>query len=82
MATYDDLAAELGIDLSDPNEALVRDLALADDGFLEDLVRLRKDRGMTQQDVAEALGRALSDVIEFESLGADHRFQPSGGTPP
>lgn len=71
MSTFDDLARELGIDLSDPEVQLARDLSDADDELLETLVKIRKARGMTQQDVANALGRHKSSVSNFERLGAD-----------
>lgn len=71
MSSYDEIARELGIDMDDPEEQLARDLAIADDELLEELVRLRHECGMSQQDVATALGRHRSAISNFERLGSD-----------
>ncbi|MCK2218123.1 helix-turn-helix domain-containing protein [Actinomadura sp. ATCC 31491] len=65
------VAALLGIDLDDPevqreNAAIDRDMRL-----IETLVRIRKERGLTQADVAERMGRSQPAVSDFERLGGD-----------
>lgn len=71
MDAYGQIATELDIDLDDPEEQLARDLAQEDDRLLEQLVAYRRALGVTQQDVANALGRHKSAVSNFERLGAD-----------
>ncbi|MEU1954036.1 helix-turn-helix domain-containing protein [Nocardia rhamnosiphila] len=71
---YEDLAAQLGIDLSEPTDALARDLIEADDQLLEDLVRLRKQSGLRPAEVARRMGRDRSAVTQFEKLTADPRL--------
>lgn len=74
MNDFDDLARALGIDLESHDEQLGRMLALADDDFLEDLVALRRAKGLTQQAVATRMKRDKSVVSRFENLGADPRL--------
>ncbi|WP_194813753.1 helix-turn-helix transcriptional regulator [Nocardia sp. XZ_19_385] len=71
MDSFEDLERQLGIDMSDPREALAADLVAADDELLEELVRLRKQSGMSKADVAAAIGRHRSVVTNFEKLTAD-----------
>lgn len=71
MSTFEDLCRELGVDLSDPETRLAWDLAGTGDGLLEALVAIRKARGLTRQDMADALGRRRSYVSAFECLAAD-----------
>lgn len=74
MDVFDDLARQLGIDPDSPEEQLGRALALADDDFLEALVRLRREKRMTQQQVADRMKRDKSAVSRFENLGSDPRL--------
>ncbi|MGW3344514.1 helix-turn-helix domain-containing protein [Nonomuraea rubra] len=65
------LAELLGIDLADPdvqreNAAIDRDMRL-----VETLVTIRKQRGLTQAEVAERMGRSQPAVSDFERLGGD-----------
>ncbi|NUW33520.1 helix-turn-helix transcriptional regulator [Nonomuraea sp. SMC257] len=65
------IAELLGIDLDDPqvqreNAAIDRDMRL-----IETLVGIRRQRGMTQADVAERMGRSQPAVSDFERLGGD-----------
>ncbi|MGR6922284.1 helix-turn-helix domain-containing protein [[Actinomadura] parvosata] len=65
------LAELLGIDLTDPdvqreNAAIDRDMRL-----IETLVAIRRQRGLTQAEVAERMGRSQPAVSDFERLGGD-----------
>ncbi|MDA0633995.1 helix-turn-helix transcriptional regulator [Nonomuraea sp. MCN248] len=65
------IAELLDIDLEDPevqreNAAIDRDMRL-----IETLVSVRRQRGMTQADVAERMGRSQPAVSDFERLGGD-----------
>ncbi len=65
------IAELLGIDLDDPevqreNAAIDRDMRL-----IETLVGIRRQRGLTQSDVAERMGRSQPAVSDFERLGGD-----------
>jgi transcriptional regulator with XRE-family HTH domain len=65
------IAELLGIDLDDPevqreNAAIDRDMRL-----IESLVTMRKQRGLTQAEVAERMGRSQPAVSDFERLGGD-----------
>ncbi|WP_440221213.1 helix-turn-helix domain-containing protein [Dietzia sp. MNB45] len=74
MDVFDDLAAQLGIDPDSPEERLGRALALADDDFLETLVSLRRQKRLTQQEVADRMKRDKSAVSRFENLGSDPKL--------
>ena len=74
MDVFDDLAAQLGIDPDSPEERLGRALALADDDFLEALVSLRRQKRLTQQEVADRMKRDKSAVSRFENLGSDPKL--------
>lgn len=74
MGIYEELAEEYGVDLSDPSASLAAALAKADDDFLEDLVALRRETGLTQTQVAQAIGRNKSTICNFERLGTDPRL--------
>ncbi|WP_214327830.1 helix-turn-helix domain-containing protein [Nonomuraea sediminis] len=65
------VAELLGIDLDDPqvqreNDAIERDMRL-----IETLVTVRKQRHLTQAEVAERMGRSQPAVSDFERLGGD-----------
>jgi transcriptional regulator with XRE-family HTH domain len=67
----DHIAELLGIDATDPavqqeSEAVDRDMRL-----VETLVRLRRERGLTQAQVAQLMGRSQPAVSDFERLGGD-----------
>jgi transcriptional regulator with XRE-family HTH domain len=65
------IAELLGIDLDEPevqreNAAIDRDMRL-----VETLVNVRRQRGLTQTEVAERMGRSQPAVSDFERLGGD-----------
>lgn len=64
----------LGIDDSDPLSRLAGDLVDGDMRLIERLIEMRHKSGMTQADVAEALGRSQASVANFERLGNDPRL--------
>jgi transcriptional regulator with XRE-family HTH domain len=66
-----ELHAAAGIDPNAPEYQLRKALARADSSLLNDLVRMRKDKGLTQQIVAERMNRDKSAVSNFERLGID-----------
>jgi transcriptional regulator with XRE-family HTH domain len=71
MSELDDL---LGIDSSDPGAALAEELVRGDFAWVDQLVRLRKQRGLSQMQVAEAMGRSQSVVSDIETMGSDPRL--------
>ncbi|WP_053089972.1 helix-turn-helix domain-containing protein [Kocuria sp. HSID16901] len=60
----------LGIDPSDPAVRRAEVLYNEDADMLEQLVQIRKDKGLTQQQVADAMGVTQPTVAAFE--GYDH----------
>ncbi len=61
----------LGIDHSDPTQQLAERLVAADDNLLDQLVELRKSKGLTQRDVADRLGVDQSAIARIESGDRD-----------
>ena len=70
----DDLAGALGIDADDPDVRRAEMLAEADHRLLGSLVRLRKDRGVTQVALAERLGISQASVASFEKYDNDPKL--------
>jgi transcriptional regulator with XRE-family HTH domain len=68
MDAIDDLEARLA---RDPYTPLREHLALNDDQLLEALVTMRKEKNLTQEQVAERMNRSKTAVSNFERLGAD-----------
>lgn len=71
MSSLKDL---LGIDDKNPLSRLAGDLVENDMRLIESLIQMRKDSGMTQDQVAEILGRSQASVANFERLGNDPRL--------
>ena len=69
-----DLEEILGIDPSDPEMMRAMALAEGDHQFLRRLVGLRRELGLTQQDVAERLGIRQATVAAFESYDNDPKL--------
>ncbi|WP_433600609.1 helix-turn-helix domain-containing protein [Nocardia sp. CA-135953] len=75
MNADDDLDELIGIDMSDPREALAHDLVEADHEMLEKLVDLRKNVvKITASQVAHDIGRNRSVITQFEKLTSDPRL--------
>jgi DNA-binding XRE family transcriptional regulator len=64
----------LGIDPSDPEMMRAMALAEGDHQFLRALVELRRELGLTQQDVAEKLGIRQATVAAFERYDNDPKL--------
>lgn len=69
-----DLDELLGIDPQDPAQAEASRDVQEFTTLIESLVRLRKDQGLTQKDVAEAMGTTQSAVSDIESIAGDPRI--------
>lgn len=65
------LENEAGLDPYSQDYQLRQSLAEEDDNLLERLVRIRKAKGLSQQDVADRMNRNRSAVCNFERLGHD-----------
>lgn len=70
----DALLAELGLDPHDVNVRLAMDLAQENHDLIIDLIRLRREQGLTQIDIAERLGVTQSSISGFERAGNDPRL--------
>jgi transcriptional regulator with XRE-family HTH domain len=57
-----------------PAQRRAKELAKADYRLLIGLVKVRKERGMTQQDVADKLGVSQPTVADFERQDADPKL--------
>lgn len=57
----------LSINLSDPLQELAARLVEEDDALLDDLVTIRKWRGLTQEDVSRRMGISQGAVARIES---------------
>lgn len=68
MTRLDDL---LGEEFDTPEARLALELAREDQHLLAELVSLRKARGLSQLQVAEALGLSQATISAFERLGND-----------
>lgn len=71
MGLHEDLDTLLGIRDTDEYGTLRDRLADADDCLLEELVTLRKQKRLTQEEVALRMGRSKTAVSNFERLGSD-----------
>lgn len=71
MFDLEDIERAAGMDPDSADYRLRQQLAAADDALLESLVQMRKDKGLTQQDVATRLGRDKATVSNFERLDVD-----------
>ncbi|MEE3755298.1 helix-turn-helix domain-containing protein [Mycobacterium intracellulare] len=78
MSAYDELLRELDeageLDAVHAADKLAEHLACEDLAFLRELVALRRQAGLRQEDVALAWGRHKSAVCQFEKLGHDPRL--------
>jgi transcriptional regulator with XRE-family HTH domain len=71
MSEIDDL---LGIEEADELDALASELVSADLAWVTQLVARRKQLGLTQADVARAMGRSQSVVSDIETMSSDPRL--------
>ncbi len=70
----DPLLERLGIDPQDPLLHLATHNADQDYRLLFSLIRMRRDRGLTQQDVADKMGVTQATVSAFEKMDADPKL--------
>lgn len=68
------IAELLGIDSTDPDFVLARRLVRGDDKLLDDLVGMRRSKGLTQSDIGELMGVSQSAVARIESGERDPRL--------
>lgn len=70
----DEIDIFLGSDTASDGDALADELVRADFAWIDQLVRLRKLTGMTQQQVAQAMGSSQSVVSDIETMSSDPRL--------
>jgi len=73
-ADLENLATLIGIDLDSPEQQRAVELVRRDREFLAALVKVRKDRGLTQEDVAVLLGVRQPTVAAFERQEGDPKL--------
>lgn len=71
MGKESKLLEMLGIDLDDAGQRLHVHLAAEDHALIQELIRMRHEKGLRQADVAEKMQRDKSSVSNFERLGGD-----------
>lgn len=71
MATLHEV---LGFGVSSREERRARALVRADRKFLRDLIAIRKQSGLSQQDVADRLGISQASVAAFERYDNDPKL--------
>lgn len=69
-----DIRELLGIDTEDPMNQLAYDLVVADEKLVTELINIRRDGHLSQQDVADRLGVSQSAVARIESGERDPRL--------
>lgn len=69
-----DLDELLGINSDDPVQALADRLVRADDSLLDDLIAMRRRRGLSQAEVGDLMGIGQSAVARIESGERDPRL--------
>lgn len=65
------VAELLGLDMNDPTTVALDGATARDMDLIERLVQVRRDRGLTQRDVAERMGCSQPNVSAFERVGGD-----------
>lgn len=70
----DDIDDLLGIDETDERDVLAGELVRADLAWVDQLVRRRKQLGLSQAQVAAAMGRSQSVVSDIETMNSDPRL--------
>lgn len=71
MTTESKILEFLKIDLDDPAQRLGVQLAEEDHELIQALIKMRRDKGLTQADIATTMQRDPSAVSNFERLGGD-----------
>lgn len=70
----DEIAELLGVDETDEQDLLAGELVRADYAWVDQLVRMRKELGLSQAQVADAMGRSQSVVSDIETMSSDPRL--------
>lgn len=68
------VGALLGLDEADPIQRLATDLARSDRRFIDRLVAVRRDKGLTQAEVSARMGVSQGAVSQFESGHRDPKL--------
>jgi DNA-binding XRE family transcriptional regulator len=71
MSGLDEL---FGIDPTDPEQQIARELTRSDYGWIDQLVERRKQLGLSQAQVAERMKRSQSVVSDIETMSTDPRL--------
>lgn len=82
MKELDDIARAAGVDTGSAEYRLATALAEADGDLLEQLVEVRKAKGLTQQAVAERMRRDKSAVSISSAWAQTRTCRLSDATPP
>lgn len=69
-----ELAQALGMDLNSPSDASALDMEEARQNLVDGLVRIRKARGLSMQDVADELQISRQAVSKIERSNRDPRL--------
>ena len=59
---------------NEPNDALAEELVRGDFAWIDQLIALRKRRGLSQAEVAARMGRSQSEVSDIETMSTDPRL--------
>lgn len=70
----DEIGDLLGVDESDEQDVLAGELVRADYAWVDQLVRTRKELGLSQAQVAQMMGRSQSVVSDIETMSSDPRL--------
>lgn len=70
----DELDELLGIDRDDPAQRLALDLVNSDDRLLRTLVAIRRDKNLTQSEIAARMGVTQPAVARFERPDSDPKL--------
>ena len=73
-AVVDEFDSLLGIDAADERDVLAGELVRADFAWVDQLVARRRQLGLTQAEVARAMGRSQSVVSDIETMSTDPRL--------
>lgn len=68
------VGALLGLDEADPVQRLATDLARSDRRFIDRLVAVRRQKGLTQAEVSARMGVSQGAVSQFESGDRDPKL--------
>jgi DNA-binding XRE family transcriptional regulator len=73
-SVVDEIDSLLGIDAADERDVLAGELVRADFAWVDQLIARRKQLGLSQAEVARAMGRSQSVVSDIETMSTDPRL--------